>query len=249
LTGSTNVAIKAEGGDVSIQSAGGSDKIALTTSSISKEVEITHGLVKSGSGVALQLSGLTAVGISATNGDATIKAPNGAIVLHGKIELPVNAGLSIAATPVTTSGTQQSDASTFTAGVSMITLSNTGAGEGVLLPVATAGRTITILRATATDIMLVYPAGSATINGASASAAYSMSTATNVRHNSRSRPPLCTHARSAFTLLHSPALARSLTHPFASLPPPPPPQDHDVRGANTVIVGLHAHWIGHVPRG
>ena len=217
LTGSTNVAIKAEAGSVNIQSAGGSDKITLTTQSTSRAIEITQGLVESGSGVALQLTGLTAVGISATNGDATIKASNGAIVLHGKVELPVNAGLSIAATPVIASGTQQSDATAFTAGVSSITLSNTGANQGVLLPVATVGMTITILRATTANIMLVYPTGSATINGASASAAYSLSTATNVRHKSVITE-LCTRARHPRYCAHHRLLA-PLTNSFASSTP------------------------------
>jgi hypothetical protein len=191
LTGTTSVSLRAESGSVdllasgatTIVSSGGALSLtgtAATLESSSSALALTGATSVSLTAVAagVALTGATTASITASAGDATITALSGSIILNGKVQL--TAGLQVAATVLAASGTVQGDATTIATGLSMVSVSDTGASEGVVLPTASVGARVTLLRATLSNAVNVYPAGSATINGAGASVALPMSTATNI---------------------------------------------------------------------
>jgi hypothetical protein len=190
ITGTTSVALRAESGPMallasgaaSIEAAGGAltltgTSATLSSSGTSLDLTGATSISLTAAAAGVDVTGATSAALTASAGDATITA-SGSIVLAGNVEL--THGLQVAATVVAAAGTVQGDAAAIGAGLSMVSVTNTGAGQGVLLPTPTAGTRITLLRATASNEVKVYPAGTDTINGALASVALAMSVATNI---------------------------------------------------------------------
>jgi hypothetical protein len=195
LSGSTSVDIHAEGGSSAVNVVG--KTIKLQTSSTSDEVEVTNGLLKSGGSSQLALTGASSVAIRAASGaltmsgssgasmvavsgDATISATSGTIILNGNVEVSSSKGLQVQATTVAAAGSSQTDASAISSGLSMVKITGS-AGQGVKLPTAVEGNSITLLRGSVTIVMNVYAASSDFINGESSSAtAFAMTAGTNI---------------------------------------------------------------------
>jgi hypothetical protein len=195
LSGSTSVDIHAEGGSSAVNVVG--KTIKLQTGLTSDEVEVTNGLLKSGAGSQLALTGASSVAIRAASGaltmsgssgasmvavsgDATISATSGTIILNGNVEVSSSKGLQVQATTVAAAGSSQTDASAISSGLSMVKITGS-AGQGVKLPTAVEGNSITLLRGSATIVMNVYAASSDFINGESSSAtAFAMTAGTNI---------------------------------------------------------------------
>jgi hypothetical protein len=125
------------------------------------------------------LTDLDVAGAVTFDGAVTLgNAAADAITVSGK--MTVAKGLQHTATTLGAAGAIQGAATAIVAGLSAVLVTSTGANQGVILPTASAGQRITMMRGTATNVVKVYPATGATINGAGANAALEMTAATEV---------------------------------------------------------------------
>ena len=103
------------------------------------------------------LTDLDVSGAVTFDGAVTLgNAANDAIAVSGK--MTVAHGLQHTATTLAAVGANQGDAAVIIAGLSAILVTSTGANHGAILPTASAGQRITMMRGTATNVVKVYPA-------------------------------------------------------------------------------------------
>lgn len=163
LTQGTGITVGNASGAVTITNAGVTSAVAGTAISVSGAtgaVTITNTGVTALAGTANQITA------SASTGSVTLSIPS-AFTAPGSVTVTTALNKSTT-TGISAAGSTQGTATALTTDYNVV--STVGASQGVVLPTATAGREVTIVNRGA-NVLSVYPASGAAIDGASTNAA------------------------------------------------------------------------------
>ena len=172
----------------------GTQELALTGTALDLATGSTYQIGSTNVLTATALGGAV-VGSSLTSvGTLTSVSVSGATTLNGDVNLGNAISDTITVTGATTfangyqqspttvaaAGSNQGDSTAVTAGLSMLSITSTGGSQGVKLPTASIGQIITLVRVTATNVVLIYPNTGGYIDAGVVNAALSMTAATKV---------------------------------------------------------------------